>query len=338
MDNQGRRHVFAIGVDNALWDNVDGTWIYLGGVLTSAPYAAKDKNGRIHVLARGGDNALWDYIFDTSTWTGSWKGLGGSINSQATAAMEPTYGNVMEIAVRGSDNSLKLCEFNVNDLSSFNWLSLGGVLNSRPFVVFGQNSRMHIFATGADNSLWDNRGVLTSGAYVHSWHSLGGVILGAPYAAVKPGSSDNLLAAVRGADNALWIADVSGLSNPETCTWTGFGGSIGSDPIASADTSGRVHSFVRGADGAMWENVFFGIPWNPAGAQWVGHGGSIIGSPNALLDGATYAYVQGSDTAMWRKVFATSAPSFSMVDASENSNGSSEVNMVMEDVAGNSNA
>jgi hypothetical protein len=88
----------------------------------------------------------------------------------------------------------------------------------------------------------------------------------------------------------------------------------------------------------MWENVFFGIPWNPAGALWLGHGGSIIGSPNALLDGATYAYVQGSDTAMWRKVFATSAPSFSMVDASENSNGSSEVNMVMEDVAGNSNA
>ena len=78
IDNQGRRHVFVIGGDNALWDNVDGSWICLGGVLTSAPYAAKDKNGRIHIVARGADNALWDYVFDTASWTGGWRGLGGS--------------------------------------------------------------------------------------------------------------------------------------------------------------------------------------------------------------------------------------------------------------------
>ena len=309
MDNQGRKHVFAIGTDNALWDNVDGSWISLGGVLTSAPFAAKDKNGKIHVLARGGDNSLWDYVFDTSSGTGSWKGLGGSINSQATAAMEPTYGNVMEIAVRGSDNSLLLCEFNVNDLSSYSWYGLGGSLNSRPFVIFDQDSRMHIFVTGSDNSLWDNRGILSSGTYICSWHSLGGAILGAPYAALKPSSSNNLLAAVRGADNALWIADVNGLANPETCTWTGFGGIIASDPFISTDTSGRAHTFVRGSDGSMWENVFSCNPWNPSGALWVGHGGNIIGSPQALLDGITYAYAEGSDSAMWRKMFSTSVPS-----------------------------
>lgn len=317
MDYQGRRHVFARGGDNALWDNVDGTWVGLGGVLASAPYAAKDNYGRIHIVARGTDNALWDYVFDTASWTGGWRGMGGSINSMATAAMEPTNGTWMKIAVRGSDNSLWLCEFNVNDLSSFNWIGLGGSLSSWPFAIFDQNSRLHIFVAGADNALWDNRGVLSSGEYVHSWHGLGGVIQEAPFSILEPGQPNYLAVMVQGADNALWTAYVNGLSNPETCTWRGFGGVLGSEPFASTDTSGRVHTFVRGGDGVMWEKVFSSNPWNPSGALWIGHGGRIIGSPQALLDGQTYAYVQGGDSAIWRKVFANSVPSSSVAEVSE---------------------
>ncbi len=317
VDNQAKRHIFVRGGDNALWDNVEGTWICLGGVLSSAPYAAKDKNGRIHIVVRGGDNALWDYVFDTASWTGGWIGLGGTLSSMATAAMEPTYGTWMKIVVRGSDNSLWLCEFNVNDLSSYKWFGLGGLLNSWPFVIFDQNSRMHIFVAGQDNSLWDNRGILTSGDYVHNWHGLGGVIQGAPFSTLEPGYPNYLLAMVRGSDNALWMADVYGQSNPETCTWIGFGGGITSEMFASTDTAGRVHTFVRGGDGAMWENVFSSDPWNPSGALWVGHDGVInTWSPQALLNGQTYAYVLGGDSAMWRKVFATSAPSSSVAEDS----------------------
>ncbi|MDD4653763.1 MAG: hypothetical protein PHQ34_16195, partial [Methanothrix sp.] len=333
-DNQGRRHVFVVGGDNALWDNVDGSWISLGGVLTIAPYAAKDKNGRIHIVSRGGDNALWDYVFDTTSWTGGWKGLGRSISSQATAAMEPTYGTMMEIAVRGSDNSLLLCEFNVNDLSSYNWYGLGGSLVSRPFVIFDQNSRMHIFAVGTDNSLYDNRGILSSGVYVHNWHYLGGFIQGAPSGALLPGYTDHLAVMVRGGDSGLWMADVNGLSDPEACTWIGFGGVLTSEPFASTDTSGRVHTFVRGGDGAMWENVFSSNPWNPSGALWIGHGGSIIGSPQALPDGMTYAYVQGGDSAIWRKAYATSAPSSSVAEASGKEDSSIEAVTLEEGAIG----
>jgi hypothetical protein len=315
-DNQGRRHVFAIGGDNALWDNVDGSWISLGGFLTIAPNAAKDKNGRIHIVSRGGDNALWDYVFDTATWTGGWKGLGGSISSQATAAMEPTYGTCMEIAVRGGDNSLLLCEFNVNDLSSYNWYGLGGFLNSRPFVIFDQNSRMHIFVAGGDNALWDNRGVPSSGTYVHNWHGLGGVMQGAAFSTLEPGQPNYVAVMVRGTDNALWIADVYGLSDPETCDWIGFGGVLTFEPFASTDTVGRIHTFVRGGDGAMWESVFSSNPWNPSGALWVSHGGIIIGSPQALLNGQTYAYVKGGDHAIWRTVYTTTVPSSSVWEAS----------------------
>jgi hypothetical protein len=316
-DNQGRRHVFVRGGDNALWDNVDGSWIYLGGTLTLAPYAAKDKNGRIHVVVRGGDYALWDYVFDTENWTGGWKGLGGYLSSMATAAMEPTYGVWMKIVVRGGDNSLWLCDFNVDDLSSYNWSGLGGYLNSCPFVIFDQNSRMHIFVAGGDNALWDSRGILSSGVYYHNWHSLGGVMQDAPFSTLEPGESSYLLVMVRGSDNALWIADVYALGDPETCDWIRFGGVLTSGPFASTDTSGGVHTFVRGGDGAMWENVFSSNPWNPSGALWIGHNGSIsMWSPQALLGGQTYAYIEGGDSAIWQKVFGTSVPLSSVAEAS----------------------
>ncbi|MDD2754107.1 MAG: SdrD B-like domain-containing protein [Methanothrix sp.] len=316
-DNQGRRHVFVRGGDNALWDNVDGSWVYIGGILASAPYAAKDKNGRIHIVVRGADYALWDFVFDTANWNGGWKGLGGYLSSMATAAMEPTYGVWMKIVVRGGDNSLWLCDFNVDDLSSYNWIGFGGYLNSWPFVIFDQNSRMHIFVAGGDNALWDNRGVLSSGVYYHNWHGLGGVMQDAPFSTLEPGYSNYLLAMVRGSDNALWIADIYANGDPETCSWLGFGGVLASEPFASTDTSGRVHTFVRGSDGATWENVFSSNPWYPSGAQWIGHGGSIsIWSPQALLDGQTYAYIQGPDNAMWRKVFITSVASSAVGEAS----------------------
>lgn len=308
MDNQGRRHVFVIGGDHAMWDNVDGSWVYLGGYLISAPYATMDKNGRIHIVAVGGDYCLWDFVFDTSSWTGGWRGLGGYLSSMATAEMEPTYDTWMKIVARGGDNALWLCEFNVNDLSSYNWVGLGGVLNSYPFVIFDQNSRMHTLAAGGDNALWDNRGVLSSGSYVHNWHGLGGVIQGPPFATLEPGRTNYIAAMVRGSDNALWMASINGLSNPETCTWYGLGGIISSEAFAATDSANRIHTFVRGSDGAMWENVFSSSPWNPSGGQWIGHGGyMVLCSPQALISSQTYAYLIGGDNAIWRKIYATSS-------------------------------
>jgi hypothetical protein len=104
------------------------------------------------------------------------------------------------------------------------------------------------------------------------------------------------------------MADISVLSNPETCYWYGLGGTISSDAFAAADSANRIHTFVRGSDGAMWENGFSSSPWNPSGAHWIGHGGSISAlSPQALIGSQTYAYVLGGDNAIWRKVYATSS-------------------------------
>lgn len=318
-DNQGRRHVFVVGGDNALWDNVDGSWVYIGGSITSTPYPAKDKFGRIHIVVRGADYALWDFIFDTASWTGGWRGLGGYLSSLATAAMEPTYGTYMKIVARGGDNSLWHCDFNVNDLSSYYWTGFGGILNSWPFVIFDSNSRIHILAQGGDNGLWDNRGVLSSGTYVHNWHGLGGTITQAPFATLEPGRANYIAAMVRGSDDALWMASINGISDPETCTWDRLGGVISSDAFAATDNANRIHTFVRGSDGTMWENVFSSSPWNPSGAQWIGHGGYLNAwSPQALIGSQTCAYVLGGDNAIWRKVYATSVASAASSEAEAN--------------------
>ena len=307
-DNQGRRHVFIVGGDNALWDNVDSSWVCIGGSITSTPYPAKDKFGRIHIVVRGADYALWDFVFDTESWNGEWKGLGGYLSSLATAAMEPTYGNYMKIVARGGDNSLWICDFDVNDLSSYYWTGLGGNLNSWPFIIFDSSSRMHILARGGDNGLWDNRGVLSSESYEHNWHGLGGIITEAPFAILEPSWASFIAAMVRGADNSLWMADINVLSNPETCTWHSLGGAISSEAFSATDSANSIHTFVRGSDGAMWENVFSSSPWNPSGAHWISHGGSITDwSPQALISSQTYAYVLGGDNAIWHKVYATSS-------------------------------
>jgi hypothetical protein len=167
---------------------------------------------------------------------------------------------------------------------------------------------MHILARGGDNGLWDNRGVLSSESYEHNWHGLGGIITEAPFAILEPSWASFIAAMVRGADNSLWMADISVFDDPETCTWYSLGGAISSEAFAATDSANSIHTFVRGSDGAMWENVFSSSPWNPSGAHWIGHGGFITDwSPQALIGSQTYAYALRGDNAIWRKVYATSS-------------------------------
>ena len=134
-------------------------------------------------------------------------------------------------------------------------------------------------------------------------------------AAEKP-LANYIAAMVRGSDNALWMASINGISDPETCTWYRLGGIISSEAFAATDSANRIHTFVRGSDGAMWENVFSSSPWNPSGGRWIGHGGYMaLCSPQALISSQTFAYVLGGDNAIWRKIYATSVASAAFSEA-----------------------
>jgi len=141
IDSQGRTHIFARGGDNALWLNLDGTWLSLGGVITSDPFAIKDSQGVIHVLVRGADNDLWDRTVD-----GGWTYLGGAISSNPSAALSSD--NHIKVAVKGADSALWM-----KDITTGSWTALGGVLTSNPQTILNSSSMMHVMARGSDDSL-----------------------------------------------------------------------------------------------------------------------------------------------------------------------------------------
>jgi hypothetical protein len=87
LEADGKRHIFAKGGDNGLWDNVDGDWQGLGGIIASDPYALEDAQGKIHVLAKGGDGGLWDRVYN-----GDWYSCSGYIASNQQIGFD-SHGN-----------------------------------------------------------------------------------------------------------------------------------------------------------------------------------------------------------------------------------------------------
>ncbi len=302
VDNQGRTHIFAIGGDNALWDNVDGTWYGLGGHLTSAPFAVKDGQGRIHVLIRGGDGGVWDLVFDTEAWSFGWYGLGGYIISMPSAVIEPERPDYLAVMVRGGDDALWMCNLDTLNMTG-DWIPLGGSIASAPYAVSDGQGNIHTFAIDG-NALWDN--VFDMQTWSFGWYGLGGYITSVPSAVIEPGRPDSLAVMVRGGDNTLWMCDLN--TSTMTGDWVSLGGVLGSDPYVIYDTQGNIHTFVQGGDSSLWENIFSSSPWNPSGGQWHGHGNCILFNPVAFANGYTHVAVLGCDSALWKNVFETLAP------------------------------
>ena len=65
-DLNGAMHAFVQGADGTLWDNADGAWQGLGGVIKSSPSAIRDANGWLSVAEVGGDDSLWVYRLPTA--------------------------------------------------------------------------------------------------------------------------------------------------------------------------------------------------------------------------------------------------------------------------------
>ncbi len=172
MDNKSVAGDWVKNRGNALWVNINGSWLGKGDYQTSDPFAAKDYNGKIHVLVQGSDNGAWDFIYDPNTSTGHWNSLGGYITESLTAAQDPINHGVLRIAAKGNDNALWTCDLDINTETSA-WTPQGGVLTSRPYIMFDGSNTEHIFVRGSDNALWDKKGVWTGSAYTRTWSPSG---------------------------------------------------------------------------------------------------------------------------------------------------------------------
>ncbi len=274
----GTRHIFAKGGDNGLWDNAGGDWQGLGGHITSDPYAINDEEGNIHVFVKGSDNALWQNVLGIG-----WSYLGGSITSNPCAALSPD--DRLVAVVKGEDNSIWL-----KDLTTGEWSPLGGIIQSSPQAIYDANGKLHVLVKGSNGALWDN----VDGA----WQALGGSITSDAKPVINPFNDGFVYTFVRGEDGALWCNALDITSN--TATWTGLGGfispAIGSiingNPAPVVDTDGLIHTFVRGGDGSLWDNV---------NGNWYNVGGVIESDPNAIRDmyGRLHVAAVGGDNGLW---------------------------------------
>lgn len=188
-------YLFMRGPDNTLWANRTneasgpwGAWFSLGGYLASAPGAGLNTNGQATVFVRGGDNALW---YRQATSSGSitfndWATLGGAMNGPSSVAEINGY-----VMYRGMDNAawfmLDTTPFGgsagVAPASWSDQASLGGYIISNPTIAprhFATNDQ-EVFVVGGDNALWVTVSP-GSGSPFGPWQSLGGDIVGDPFA------------------------------------------------------------------------------------------------------------------------------------------------------------
>ena len=87
-------------------------------------------------------------------------------------------------------------------------------------------------------------------------------------------------------------------------TWLGWetlGGILTSAPSVSSWTSGRLDTFVRGTDNALWHKWYHN-GWS----GWESLGGVLTSAPGAVSwsNGRIDVFVAGTDSAMWHKWWA----------------------------------
>jgi len=183
------------------------------------------------------------------------------------------------------------------------WVSLGGVLTSRPGVAAGALSvsdgsgeAVDAVIRGSDGTIWDRE---LTGTAAQPWRSLGGrALAGSGPAAVNVGGT--LYVLVVGTDGAVWVN-----RSTDGAHWSGWkplGGRGSGDVGVATPAPGVGVVFVRGTDNAVWYNEFAGTTagvtpgWHTLG----GKSTSGVGAGSAPA-GSTSVLVLGTDHHIWMR-------------------------------------
>lgn len=243
--NSTRADVFAVGQDQAIWQNTwNGTswagWTRLGGVITSDPGAVSWGPNRIDIAGRGSDGALYHRFSDGTSWSG-WENLGGGLNfGPDLSSWAPQR---LDIFITGLDHALWHRYWNGSGWSG--WESLGGYLTSSPSAVSWSSNRIDLFARGGDNQMYH---MYWGGTAWSGWQGLGGVFSSGPDASSCASNRLDVLAV--GQDNSIWKQSWNGT---QWSGWQNLGSQWTSDPAAVClPGTTTVDLFERGTDQSIW--------------------------------------------------------------------------------------
>ena len=254
--------VVARGADGAIYErHLSGgawtPWASLGGASASGPAAAAH-GGAIHVFTVGTDLAVYENVLRDGAWSG-WVSLGGQATS-APAAVSRRGTNVLDLAVRGTDNAMHHRYFQQGSGWS-GWGSVGGNLTSAPALNSQEPNVLNTWHRGTDGQLVQR---YWKGGW-SDWLFLGGVLTGAP--SVISRMENHVDVFVRGSTRLLyqkyWHAGVGWTD------WTLLDPTpLDSTPAAVSDRAGHVVLFGRrGGSVAVkeWTDTGGWTPWTDWG-------------------------------------------------------------------------
>jgi hypothetical protein len=201
----GSPSVFAIGLNDGLYDNSGSGWVSLGGYVTavSAPAAGNFGISLPANLAYGVEKGHGGFLYEGS----SFFSVGGYIQTPSgsstddTDSWEPATRDMSAISwASGSVTHSALYIIGPYDnvevsVDGGNFTNLGFYAKQISAGFDNSTNKPEVYAIGSDNAVWVNEG--------SGWVSLGG------YAKQISAADNNTVFAI-GTDDAVWINDRSG--------------------------------------------------------------------------------------------------------------------------------
>lgn len=180
--------------------------------------------------------AVYENVLRAGQWSG-WSSLGGT-GSSAPAAISRRGTNYLDVAVRGTDNSMFLKTFQPGSGWS-NWSPLGGGFTNGPALNSQDATVLNVWGRGLDGQLFQRA---WNGSAWSDWMPLGGYLTGAPSVISRTESHVDVFVRGAGRDSfqKYWHGGVG---------WTDWLAldprALDSTPVAGSDAPGHLVLFAR---------------------------------------------------------------------------------------------
>jgi hypothetical protein len=302
-DPNGDLEVFGIGLDHAVWVNVQtgpngafGGWCSLAGYVKQINVAT-NADGTLELFTIGAADGAWfkqQYKNGGGlSWSG-WQSAGGYVRQLDSA--RDGHDNVELFAI-GYDHGVWVNSQTSPEGAFGGWSSLGGYVQQ---ITVGANSNgaLQVFGIGADNAAYFCEQQAGSLSW-SSWQSLGGY---AKQLKVGRDLNNDLELFAIGADNGVWVisqtAPAGGFGG-----WSSLGGSVSQITVGTGN-NGDLFVFGIGVDHSAYYRKQ-DSPTNLSYDGWFslgGYAGQLTTANQANKDLDLFAISRGNAATWFRDV------------------------------------
>jgi hypothetical protein len=299
-DPNGDLEVFGIGLDHAVWVNVQtspngafGGWFSLSGTVKQINVAT-NADGTLELFAIGSGNGAWfQQQFKNGSalsWSG-WLSAGGYARQLDSA--RDGNGN-LELFAIGYDHGVWVNSQTSPEGALGGWSSLGGYVKQ---ITVGANSNgaLQVFGIGANNAAWFCEQQAGSWS---SWYSLGGY---AKQLKVGRDLNNDLELFAIGANDAVWV-DSQTAPGGGFGGWTSLGGSVSQIAVGTGNNGDLFVFGISGGHATSYRKQHSAT--NLAWDNWLSLGGDAtqLTTANQANEHLDLFAISGSNAPWFRDV------------------------------------